>query len=194
VKTILLQQASNGYEELLDISNKQHSEYCKKHNILFYSVRGNLQTERHPSWNKILLIMEALKSFEVQQVIWIDADAVIVDFNQDIRYAITSNKELGMCKHPNPEHYNSGAIFVKNQSRSVDFFNDVWKLGDINHPWHEQIRINETILKYSDIIETVDNKWNSTLGVTEVPSPVVYAFHGQGLSKSLLKIKEFFKI
>jgi len=148
-------------------------------------VRGNLQLERAPHWDKIILINRALTmGFEL--VIWLDADTLIVRPEEDWRAALPDGPPIGMCKHPTPFgnqpwHYNSGVMFIRNTDMSREFFKSVWKTGPVNHPWQEQIGINELSQQIPGSVQTLHDRWNSTVELTPTPDPVILAWHGWGL-------------
>lgn len=181
---ILIQQGSGVYARMLDFSGPKHSSYCERHGMTFWSVRGDVQRERSPHWNKIVLIRQALDS-GVEHVIWLDADTLVVDAENDIRRSLPNGSPIGMCRHPFPfngreGHFNSGMIVIRNCEESCEFFEEVWNRGPIDHVWQEQVRINEVASLHPEWVEIIDDRWNSTYGVNESSSPVVKAWHGMG--------------
>jgi hypothetical protein len=49
----------------------------------------------------------------------------------------------------------------------------------MNDGWAEQGIFNKMAMQ-NDIVQTISDKWNSTLKYTEVPDAVVIAYHGIG--------------
>jgi hypothetical protein len=90
-----------------------------------------------------------------------------------------------MCRNPipwgdQPWHYNSGVIVVRNTAAARWFFDEVWNAGPTEHPWQEQVRINELSQRYPDLVQTLENKWNCTKGVNSTRDPIIRAWHGKG--------------
>ena len=147
MKTILLQQANGLYTKLLDITEARHQAYAANFDITYCAVRGSLQFQRSPLWNKIPLIRQAL-ALKFDLVVWLDADTLIRRTDVDLRLALGEGSPIGMCRHPTPWddqdwHFNSGVIFIRHTKLTRKFFDRVWKAGPVNHPWHEQVRINQ---------------------------------------------------
>lgn len=182
--TLLIQQGSGIYGTMLDLTHERHAAFAQRHGLCFWNIRGDVQFERHPAWNKIILIQMGL-ALGFDQVIWLDADTLIVDSEKDPREVLPPDASLGMCRHPipwqeQPWHHNSGVIFVRNTTTSRLFFESVWSRGEVDHPWHEQIRINEISAAQPNLIVALDPIWNSTAGVTETQGAVIRAWHGKG--------------
>jgi len=181
---ILIQQATGFYTQMLDLTGELHAAYAAQHGLTFWSIRGAVQVERPPTWNKILLIQMALwTGFEL--VVWLDADTLIVRPEVDIRGALIDGPPIGMCRNPlplgdQPWHYNAGVMFVRNTKAARVFFDRVWNAGPLDHPWQEQVRMNELCREYPEAIQPTDNKWNSTTGVNPTRDPVIRAWHGKG--------------
>ena len=184
MKTILLQQANGLYTKLLDITEARHQAYAANFDITYCAVRGSLQFQRSPLWNKIPLIRQAL-ALKFDLVVWLDADTLIRRTDVDLRLALGEGSPIGMCRHPTPWddqdwHFNSGVIFIRHTKLTRKFFDRVWKAGPVNHPWHEQVRINQMSRVYPRAVQTIDNKWNCASHVNPCPDPVIQAWHGRG--------------
>jgi hypothetical protein len=128
----------------ITIPNKE--EYCKKHNYSFKYHKGRL-SNRHPGWDKILLLKEVLESDKYDYVVWIDNDAYITnqeirfDFicnnNPDSKLIIASEDNYRNVKNLNPDldytelHnlriINTGVFILKRDKWSIDFLNKVWE-------------------------------------------------------------------
>ncbi|HUL51177.1 MAG TPA: hypothetical protein VLU94_01200 [Candidatus Nitrosotalea sp.] len=196
IRTALIQQASGFHTRLLDISAERHEAYAARHNLTFWSVRGDVQSERPPHWNKVLLILDALH-FGFDLVVWLDADALLCRVDQDLRQALPTRRPIAMCRHPLPWgrqswHYNTGVVVIRNTPLSSMFLETLWKAGPVSHPWQEQIRFNELSRTFPDAIQRLDDKWNSTDEVNAARNPIIRAWHGRGraalgLMKSALK-------
>jgi hypothetical protein len=184
IRTALIQQASGFHTQLLDVSARRHEAYAAKYNLTFWSIRGDVQSERQPHWNKVLLILDALH-FGFDLVIWLDADALICRCDQDLRRALPRRCPIALCRHPlswgqQPWHYNTGVIVVRNTPLSRMFLEAVWNAGPVAHPWQEQIRFNELSWTFPDAIQQLNDRWNSTDDVNAIRNPIIRAWHGRG--------------
>ncbi len=179
-KAILLQQASGEHVALLDLIRSHHARYAERHRMEYRCVYGLQQAERAPVWDKILLILNALREEPpVEWLFWVDSDAIIMDFNRDLREALCDHGELGMVIHPNPYHFNAGALYMRNTPRLIGYFEKVWAKWPINHGWEEQESMNRVLLdEWFDGFQPLPAAWNSTYGVNEADRPVVRAWHG----------------
>lgn len=197
-RTLIIQQGDGEHREMLAVSDKWHEAYAKRHDMDYWIVYGRTQIERHPIWDKIQMIREALKK-HYELIVWLDADTLIVDVNEDLRNAMSEFNYVGMCKHflpwdDQPWHYNAGVIFVRNGERTKNFFDNVWKAGPLEHPWQEQVRMMEQGRLMPGIIQELDAKWNSQKDNNPSPNPVIKAWHNErgrvlSMSDHLEKIK-----
>ncbi|MEO8428675.1 MAG: glycosyltransferase family 9 protein [Verrucomicrobiota bacterium] len=184
IKAILIQQATGAYIQMLNLSGEQHNAYAARHDLSFWAVRGSVQLDRPPVWDKVLLIhMMLAAGFEL--VVWLDADTLIVRPDVDLRRALPDGPPIGMCRNPlpwgtQPWHYNAGVIFVRNTKAARLFFDNVRNAGPVEHSWQEQAKMNELSQQYPDVVQSVDNKWNCTRGVNPTRDPVIRAWHGKG--------------
>ncbi len=184
-KAILIQQATGAHTQMLDLTGARHEAYAARHDLTFWSVRGDVQFERATHWNKIRLVQSAL-ALGYELVVWLDADTLIVRPEEDLRDALPDGPPIGLCRHPQPwqgqsHHHNSGVIFVRNTPLARRFFDEVWTAGPVNHPWHEQVRVMEVMENIPDAVQPLDDRWNSSEGITPRADAVIRAWHGFGL-------------
>lgn len=173
---------------MLELSAGHHAAYCDKHGITYWPVLGDVQFDRAPHWNKIALVRHALElGFDL--VAWLDADTLIVRDEEDIRTALNGGGPLALAQHPSegingtPTHWNSGVMIMRNAPRTREFFDAVWEAGPLgNHHWHEQARMLALLPEFPDLLQRLDDRWNSTEGLTDVSKPVIKAWHGGGIS------------
>lgn len=173
---VLVQAGSNQHRPLLEFAFPRHAEYCARWGFDYRAEYEPQQTERHPVWDKIVLLRAALEA-GYPYVVWLDADALIVDPTTDLRLAL--RWDLGMCDHPGPPyHLNAGAIYLRNEPWVRELFQRVWELHR-EHPWQEQQVLNELLeARRWAGVEVLHARWNSTVGVNEVAAAVVRAWHG----------------
>jgi hypothetical protein len=158
-KALIIQQASGDYREMLRLTHARHSKYAMRHQIDFWSILGSVQDNRHPYWDKIALIIEALQ-MPYDMVVWLDADTLICSAADDVRTACSEFNCIGMCRYPlpwqeQPWHFNAGVIFTRNCALARKFFAEVWELGPTEHPWQDQARIMESATRIPEAIQPI---------------------------------------
>ncbi len=113
-------------------------EYANRHGAGF--ACGNLLGERPPSWNKVLLILQALE--QAKEVAWIDCDVVIERGHLSIFDEMKAGSWQGVVEHETEcgTVPNCG-IWVLRQEM-IPVLQEIWNSGEnINHPWWEQASI-----------------------------------------------------
>jgi len=81
-------------------------------------------------WNKISAIIENLSQSQYKYLVWIDADAIIINFDIRIESFINSNPsvDLYLCSDIiiQKECINSGVMIIKNTKWTQHLFSRVW--------------------------------------------------------------------
>jgi hypothetical protein len=97
---------------------------------------------RSAHWGKIALLQEAVQEHDL--VLWLDSDAMVVDFSEDIAGQLEPGcfQSLMMEQENSRWNPNTGVWLLKGGKRSLDFLNHVWQLGPQDHPgWHDQAAV-----------------------------------------------------
>jgi len=133
-------------------SEKINRDYCEKHSIEYFA-ETNEQTiregydSRAVQWYKIKFTQDQLKNSDVDYIVFMDADAVVVKPEKDIRDIINEypDSELIIARDFGPDLVNTGVMIFKNTPWSIDFLERVWHAGDHIargkfkvEIWHEQ--------------------------------------------------------
>jgi hypothetical protein len=183
---ILIQQVSGPITPMLELTAGRHADYCGRHRITYWPVFGDVQFSRTPHWNKIALIQQAL-ALGFETVAWLDADTMILQEQEDIRNALNGGPPLALARHPmagidgKPGHWNSGVMIMRNTPQIREFFDIVWDEGPvINHWWKDQARILDVLQRFPQLVQQLDDRWNSTVGINDAPDPIIKAWHGYG--------------
>ena len=104
--------------------------------IIYNEVFNN---DVSPCWNKVASIITNLKNHDY--LVWIDADALINNFNIKLESIIelNNNIDLYLCHDIDINRYciNSGVMVIKNSQWSINFFNKVWN-SSIPHEHNDQ--------------------------------------------------------
>ncbi len=176
-KSVLIQMADGRHVELMRITEEHHRQYADIHGMDYRCVYGNPITGKRAGWGKIPLLLEGI-AMGYETVIWLDADAVVI--RRDVSIANLCDSGIGMVRHPNPKHWNSGFIVSRSGPEQERF----WKLVDAapenDHPWMEQVVINELAAspEFANMIHALDPEYNSVPGVVMGKQPVILAGHG----------------
>jgi hypothetical protein len=148
--------------------------------------------ERPAGWIKIEPILDALAA-DFDFVFWLDADAVVLRSDMDVRTAVSGAKDLYMCWHEPrafPAHFNTGVMLIRTSEWSRAFFSEVWERGPVTDVFRDQGTIlhqlgyNEAIGLGSDRhdhpardhIGLLDSAWNTIPGTAGVPDPIIHHY------------------
>lgn len=110
-----------------EVSSLRASEYCRRHGLQFVQSTGLLDAALTPSWNKILMVKRVLDTAD--WVLWLDADAFIVDMDHDLRSGLgcrtgkdclVSVDDNGLC---------AGVFALRNSAWSRQLLDTVLFLG-----------------------------------------------------------------
>lgn len=191
-ETILIQAASGEHKKLLNLTREAHQSYCERHRIEYRPCFFKDGLDRHPMWEKVDLIAEALRE-GYGKVIWLDADTLIVDQSVDISEGVPDRNigatfhrldwdELGvgdLCY----DHFCCGALYVPNTEAVREFVQAWWETPDDDHPWHDQHAFNKLLERLDEDVtdvpvSVIDYKWNSIVPYFVADDLVVKAWHG----------------
>ena len=99
----------------------------------------NVAVDRPPSWRK-LLITQQLFQRGYKYVMWVDADALVVDATRSPRDILEEGKDFYLVGHDDGTRLiaNAGVFVARNTAWSRSFIDRVWQLAQyIDHPWWE---------------------------------------------------------
>jgi hypothetical protein len=106
-------------------------EYARRHGYRFVEHCSLLDPSRHPAWNKILAVSRLLKQRRPKWVVWVDADAVIMDLDQRLEGLLVEGRDVVFGSDFNG--LNSAVFLARNCAWTRGFFETVYHLGDINY-------------------------------------------------------------
>jgi hypothetical protein len=177
-----------------------------------YTVRADYrdQWERPRGWIKIEAIRAALED-DFDFVFWIDADAIVLRRDVDIRSAAVEGASLQIAWHgPDTSrieaanfvpHFNSGVMLIRVNDWARDFFRRVWDVGQLPHHWSEQATILH-LLGYDECLglgpnrpeepdrnhlARLDTIWNSAPGLAVAPDAIIH--HYAGISNPATRLR-----
>ena len=146
---------SGPHEALLEISRPTFAAYAQRHGYeLITSTQGD--PRRPPAWSKVPMLLEALASFEL--VVWIDADAVIVDGRDDIAAELERDRFLGLVRHGEQAVPNTGVMVWRAGAPAVELLDRTWSARRfVHHPWWENAALLSA-LGY-DLPSALEPRW-----------------------------------
>jgi hypothetical protein len=137
------------HAELLEIARPGFERYAARHGYEVVLEHRHLAPERPVAWSKVRLLAELVASFDL--VMWVDADAVIVDAAVDLADQLRPGRMLHLVAHeiegrPVP---NSGVLALRGGRSAARLLERVWAAERyIEHKWWENAALIE-LLGYS---------------------------------------------
>lgn len=128
--------AVGDHEQLLDLSIPGFADYADRHGYHLQADPPRMLM-RPPSWGKLPVIRAALDDHD--EVLWIDADVIIVDADRDIADEVPADAWQAITRHHTPEGEvpSCGVWLVRRPMWKP--LEDMWRLTRyMNHPWWEQ--------------------------------------------------------
>jgi hypothetical protein len=197
---LLLTAFDDSMEPVARLSIPTMQRYASRYGCAFRAVEGN-SGDRPGAWLKIPAIREALaENFDF--VWWLDADALVVRSDVDIRSAIDPNANLQLAWHgptattwtnsDHPPHFNTGSMLIRAGTWSQDFFARLWQIGQIDHVWKDQATLLH-MLGYDDIlglgpenpaaadrahVARLDPIWNAIPGLAAAADSIIHHYAG----------------
>jgi hypothetical protein len=182
--------------ELLERSRTTRDRWAQLHGYDVVVEEQLLAPERPPSWSKVVLVRRLLVRYD--DVLWIDADAVLVNDGGDPADQLDRRHWLGLVTHRYQGRVlpNFGVFVVRRCRGALRFLDDLWSAEHhIDHRWWENAALLE-LLGY-DLGSEIPRKVRSTrlerhvhdldLGWNSIPyaqeADVPYVLHLAGLSQ-----------
>jgi hypothetical protein len=150
-------------------------EYCNKYNYGYYIYNEALSNDiEHGCWNKIPAIQKHLNNHKY--LIWIDSDAIINDFNIDIKQFIKYNENKSVIvshdinSKRNRPFFNSGVMIIKNNDFSNKVLHNTWN-SDVKHGYTnvgDQVILRNEICKLCKK-DNIDNIYSENKHIKVYP-------------------------
>jgi hypothetical protein len=145
VRKALCSLGAGAHEALLAVSEPTFRAYGERHG---YEVVTSTTADpaRPPAWSKVAMLRETLEGFDL--VLWIDADAVIVDGRDDIADALAPEAQLGLVQHRHGDQLvpNTGVMLWRAGEFSRSLLERMWDTKRlIHHPWWENAALLDAL-------------------------------------------------
>jgi hypothetical protein len=143
-RKVLCSIGAGPHAELLEVSGATFAPFATRHGYDL-CLRGEvLARDRPASWSKVKLVRSLLRVYEV--VLWIDADAAVVDGSVDVLDALEPSSLMALAAHRTNEGDdpipNAGVWLLRRHWRTQRFLARVWRsTGYIQHKWWENAAI-----------------------------------------------------
>jgi galactosyl transferase GMA12/MNN10 family len=131
------------HEALLELSRPTFEAYARRHGYeLITSTEAD--PRRPPAWSKVPMIREALSAYEL--VLWIDADAVIVDGSEDVAAELRPDRFLALVRHGEREVPNTGVMLWRAGDPARELLDRTWNARRfVDHPWWENAALLDAL-------------------------------------------------
>jgi ADP-heptose:LPS heptosyltransferase len=130
-KVTLVTLYNGAFYDLARITAKRMREYARIHGYRFVEHKTLLDQSRHPAWNKILAVRQAMSSCRTDWIMWLDADAVIMNYDYRVENLIPEGCDLIFGSDFNG--LNSAVFLARNCAWCRQFFETIYRLGDVNY-------------------------------------------------------------
>ena len=134
------------YVDLLASSGETFRRYALRHGYEYVQGSGAMAEPRPPAWAKIPLIQRLLEGHDV--VVWIDADAIILDHSRDIASELNDGAWQALVAHRSGGDLipNTGVWVLRRAGRTHDFLEAVWNsVNFIDHDWWENAAVMDLL-------------------------------------------------
>lgn len=146
-----------------------NERYCEKHGYDFRVTRTALSS-RWPTWEKVLMTLQYMVEYDF--VYMLDADAMIINHETELRELLVKDKDFYLCNDERhrgrPYSINTGTWLLRvDEPWKKDFFSKFfhkwWELGESlerlgqHDYWHEQTVLNVMLfeLNYMNVMHQV---------------------------------------
>jgi galactosyl transferase GMA12/MNN10 family len=143
-RKVICSIASGAFAPLSEISRPGLEAYAERHGWDLVVANDCVSHGRPPSWAKVPLVADLLRSHEL--VLWLDADAVITDGAQDLACELRFGRQLYLVEHHHPPTgevtANAGVFMLRAGRWAERFLADVWAQADlIQHRWWDNAAV-----------------------------------------------------
>jgi hypothetical protein len=187
------------FRDIGDYAAMSIRAYAARHRADAFIEPTLVFDERPPAWHRVRLI-PTLFDCGYEFVLWVDADAVFLRYDVDVRSVIKARKDLYLVEHAIPEQEklvrvpNTGVMLLRNSEWTRAFLDRIWRMAEYaEHKWWENAAVVKA-LGYHSLLDEGDDvynhdllrrvsflplEWNSLPGVCAAPNPIVQHYAGQ---------------
>jgi hypothetical protein len=138
MRKVLCTAATGEAHEWGEISRPSFAAYAARHGYEFVCVEERLDQSRPASWDKVLLCRRELERADL--VVWVDADCVIVDLEEDIAGQLPDEAFMAVRENDTTRGLvpNTGVLVFRAGELAESFLDATWARSDrADHIWWE---------------------------------------------------------
>lgn len=163
------------HEKLLEITRPARARYAELHGYDVVEITQLLAPERPPSWSKIPLMQSSFREYST--LLWVDADAVICDFETDVANELDPSTPFQLVSHEYGGQLvpNCGVMLLHRTDRVQLLLHDMWESIEFSdHKWWENAALlhllgytmdepirKTSATKYDDLVGELPGRWNT---------------------------------
>lgn len=187
--------------DLLDLARPSFVGLAERHGYELVEHHRSLAPERPPSWSKLVALHQLAGDFD--RLVWVDADAVVVDDRVDLADELRPGRRLGVVVHRYGGNVlpNLGVFVLRGGRRTQKLIERMWACNDlVDHPWWENAALLR-ILGYRTFepvqverlalarvgVQEIDHRWNS-IPHDPVPRPRIVHLAGTPHAERLVEM------
>ena len=158
MKIAIASMYNEDFKELAKITHTGNKvKYAEKHGYPISVKTNGFSPEENINFSKIRLIMQMFNS-DIDWVFWLDADAMITNFDIKLESFIDSDYHFIITEDNNG--LNAGSFFIRNSPEGRNYFQDLLDNVHIYNriEMYEQKWMWDTYEQYKDIIKVVPQK------------------------------------
>jgi hypothetical protein len=147
--------------------------YAERHGYDIAICDETLDISRPPAWTKLMHIRNLMNVYH--EILWIDADALILDLNSDIKEIIDRDSDLAWVYHEysNQRHPNSGVMYIQVNDKTRNLIELSIEQRDLDdHPWWDQAALMRVLGKDSTVWPIGRGEITEYLNIHEQELPI----------------------
>jgi hypothetical protein len=146
-----------GWGEIASLTWPTVIAYAEKHGVAFVQHEVD-QFHRPAAWLKLLYMAQCFSVAGIEEVLWMDADVVVVDDTKNIFHEVPPDAVQAMCFRDG--HWNSGVWLLRRTGLSI-LVEAAMRDSCIFHNWWEQQAVNEIISERDVSTHNLREEWNA---------------------------------
>lgn len=199
VRKVLCSMGFGTYAEILAVSADTFRIYADRHGYDLVLLTDPPAHGRGPAWESIAIIQELQTRYDL--VLWVDADAAVVDASVDIASLLGRRDLMALVGHNTPEGDvipNLGVWLLRSNRKTRRFLEDVWSATEfLEHKWLENAAVIDRLgfevgppvrlrrlTSMGRRTKMLPNEWNS-IPTDPSPAPRIVHFPATDMSRRL---------
>ena len=194
---VLIQFAEGALHlSILEMVRARHEEYVRRHALDFWSIEAPGPVMTDYGWLRWQYLQDAFRAGYTHAML-LETDTMIIDLDTDLREATRARPlamRYGKVPGGEPDHYQTGIIYIRNDAEARAFLAAIMALCPPNtiaeetevwwlRRYCQQTDANRLLHtpQWASLATRLDARWNclhDAVGNPEVPNPIVGGWHG----------------